>query len=153
MADDNLTPDICLKEAIRFSRIAWDSVSETTIRNCWRHTGLLSLTDDSEEDVCPTPVLHENVFDRMKSIFNIADILTQEEFFDFDNTTETENIEEDEEVISSDDEEENCANDVAETGKTFVTSKQACDSLYRRLSSTSKIIHWPVKMTSKVSCK
>ena len=130
MADDNLTPDISLKEAIIFSKIAWDSVSETTIRNCWRHTGLLSLTEgeDSEGDAGPQPVLRENVFDRMKSIFNITDILSQEEFCDFDQTTETEGNEKEERVISSEDE-ENCASDVAETDKTPVTSKQACASL------------------------
>ena len=98
MADNNLTPDISLKEAIRFRKIALGLVSETTIRNCWRHAALLSLTEgeDPEGDTGPQPVLRENVFDRMKSIFNITDILSQEEFCDFDQTTETEGDEEEE---------------------------------------------------------
>ena len=46
-----ITPiNIC--DAINFSKEAWDFVSQQTIANCWRHTGILPQVeiDDDEED-------------------------------------------------------------------------------------------------------
>ena len=61
-------------------------------------------------------------FDKMKSIFNILDILTQNEFCDIEITVETEN--EEVVLIELDDEFDN------ETADNPVTAKQAFNSLY-----------------------
>jgi len=30
-----------LKQALEWAKIAWESVSQATIVNCWRHTGIV----------------------------------------------------------------------------------------------------------------
>ncbi|XP_067653231.1 tigger transposable element-derived protein 4-like [Haliotis asinina] len=52
---------VSVLEALRFLQLAWESVSQTTIRNCFRHAGFVSNTnidvidadneDDPEDDI------------------------------------------------------------------------------------------------------
>ncbi|CAG8836789.1 20378_t:CDS:1, partial [Racocetra persica] len=41
---------LSLKEAIYFISNAWDEVSETTIKNCWRATKIMPGISESEEN-------------------------------------------------------------------------------------------------------
>lgn len=53
LLEENKTADINLKEAIRYIAMAWKTITPSTIKNCWRHTGILQLPEkncDHEED-------------------------------------------------------------------------------------------------------
>ena len=43
-------PCISLKQAIRFTKLAWDDVTERTIVNCWKHTGLFESKNNEVVD-------------------------------------------------------------------------------------------------------
>jgi hypothetical protein len=38
---------VTLNKAIRFIKFAWDSVTQQTIFNCWKHTGLISKLENT----------------------------------------------------------------------------------------------------------
>ncbi|CAG8827479.1 20041_t:CDS:1, partial [Gigaspora rosea] len=40
---------LTIREAIDFISDAWDEVSETTIRNCWKTTRIMPETNEPEE--------------------------------------------------------------------------------------------------------
>ena len=42
----NLFKKITIKDAVIFTKLAWDDVQDSTIKNCWIHTKLVSSEQD-----------------------------------------------------------------------------------------------------------
>ena len=91
--DNDEPPAISLKQAIRFIKLAWDDVTERTIVNCWKHTGLIERENDEVVD------RNINVFTRnsdnmlMSRVYEDLDIdpdmrLTISEFVEIDRNAE-----------------------------------------------------------------
>ena len=53
------TPSVDIKEAIKFTHESWDSVTQTTIQNCWRHTGIVSSEIISTQSDCNNSSLED----------------------------------------------------------------------------------------------
>ena len=52
-----------IKEAIDFVAEAWNNVTQTTIQNCWKKTGILSSHDDIIDDDVGDDDVGDNVGD------------------------------------------------------------------------------------------
>ena len=69
MADSMLHVDLILSDAIRFCRMAWDSVTRETVSNCWNHIGFIfnalePSNSEENEDTCSVQDFG-NLFDRI----------------------------------------------------------------------------------------
>ena len=71
--DAERNPNVEIKDAIRWTKLSWDEVTESCIKNCWRHTGILpaeigSISTDMDADIQSTSSLHNefrNIFERL----------------------------------------------------------------------------------------
>ena len=52
--ENDMRPDVNLKEAIRFLTQAWNSVTPETVTNCWKHTGIVASDVVEERTADPT---------------------------------------------------------------------------------------------------
>ncbi|UYV75131.1 hypothetical protein LAZ67_12002593, partial [Cordylochernes scorpioides] len=49
LADTHLPTELRLDYAVRYCKMAWDSVSPDSISNCWNHTGIIRFTSTAAE--------------------------------------------------------------------------------------------------------
>jgi hypothetical protein len=52
LVERSLPAELSLDQAIRFSRMAWDSVTTSTIVNCWHHVGIRVKSPAPNEELC-----------------------------------------------------------------------------------------------------
>ena len=72
--DNNEPPLISLKDAVRFTKIAWDDVSASTIENCWKHTGLIAREAGEVENRIENVSVTNQDIDLMNRVYNDLDI-------------------------------------------------------------------------------
>jgi hypothetical protein len=94
-ADASTLHKIDVRRAIDFIADAWSEVSQSTIANCWSHTGIL---DNSEPDLVTASsprtvedLLHDNnmqaILDQVTTLFpNTTTMMTALEYFEVENT-------------------------------------------------------------------
>lgn len=89
-------------DAINFSKNAWNSVSQQTIKNCWRHTGIPSQDeiDDEIEDHDDQAVCDEMELQDLIDQLPFDDSIGVEEFLHIDDFLKNNEGLTDEEVIS-----------------------------------------------------
>ncbi|CAG8650774.1 8629_t:CDS:1, partial [Paraglomus occultum] len=84
---------LTIRDAIEFSAAAWDSVTQTTIKNSWHRTGILPPMAWDNDLVAVDPLSDD---DRMP---HISDSLTAEEYILVDNQIVSEEPMTDEEIV------------------------------------------------------
>ncbi|UYV84730.1 PDC2, partial [Cordylochernes scorpioides] len=67
LADAHLPTELRLDYAVRYCKMAWDSVSPDSISNCWNHTGIRFTSTAAVE-----PLNYGNLLDRIRDIFAIT---------------------------------------------------------------------------------
>ncbi|EXX50728.1 Pdc2p [Rhizophagus irregularis DAOM 197198w] len=60
------TVPLNIYDAINFSKNAWNSVSQQTIFNCWKHTGILSQDEMDGEIEDDNQVFHDEIHNKME---------------------------------------------------------------------------------------
>jgi len=104
-----ITPEfptpITIRDAIEFSAAAWDSVTQTTIKNSWHRTGILPPSMAWDTNLVAVDLLSDDaeaeqelivLIDRMP---HISDSLTVEEYILVDNQVVSEEQMTDEEIV------------------------------------------------------
>ncbi|UYV79359.1 hypothetical protein LAZ67_17002284 [Cordylochernes scorpioides] len=88
LADAHLPTELRLDYAVRYCKMAWDSVSPDSIRNCWNHTGIICFTSTAAVE----PLNYGNLLDRIRNIFAITpeNLMTEREFQLVDDSQEAE---------------------------------------------------------------
>ncbi|UYV62857.1 TIGD6 [Cordylochernes scorpioides] len=88
LADAHLPTELRLDYAVRYCKMAWDSVSPDSIRNCWNHTGIIRFTSTAAVE----PLNYGNLLDRIRDIFAIIPekLKTEREFQLVDDSQEAE---------------------------------------------------------------
>ena len=71
LLEEDKKPDINLKETIRYLTLAWKSVSSATIKNYWKHTGIMPVNEGSQD-------VTEDPLQELTSLLN-APILSRDE--------------------------------------------------------------------------
>src|SRR5689334_8155082 len=95
---------LTIRDAIEFSAAAWDSVTQTTIKNSWHRTGILPPMAWDNDLVAVDPLSDDAkaeqelvvLIDRMP---HISDSLTAEEYILVDNQIVSEEPMTDEEIV------------------------------------------------------
>jgi hypothetical protein len=89
-------------DAINFSKNAWNSVSQQTIKNCWQHTGILPQdeTDNEIEDDDDQAVRDEMELQDLIDQLPFDDPMDVQEFLHIDDFLKRNEGLTDEEVIS-----------------------------------------------------
>ncbi|UYV75363.1 hypothetical protein LAZ67_12003658 [Cordylochernes scorpioides] len=87
LADAHLPTELRLDYAVRYCKMAWDSVSPDSISNCWNHTGIRFTSTTAVE-----PLNYGNLLDRIRDIFAITpeNLMTKREFQLVDDSQEAE---------------------------------------------------------------
>ncbi|CAB4476174.1 unnamed protein product [Rhizophagus irregularis] len=98
-----VTPiNIC--DAINFSKEAWDFVSQRTIVNCWRHTGILPQDEIDEgkenEDQADQEAYNEIELQELIDQLPYDDPMDAEEFLHIDDRLQVDGGLTDEEIVS-----------------------------------------------------
>ncbi|UYV76740.1 hypothetical protein LAZ67_14001924 [Cordylochernes scorpioides] len=88
LADAHLPTELRLDYAVRYCKMAWDSVSPDSISNCWNHKGIIRFTSTAAAE----PLNYENLLDRIRDIFAITpeNLMTEREFQLVDDSQEAE---------------------------------------------------------------
>ncbi|UYV77755.1 hypothetical protein LAZ67_15002168 [Cordylochernes scorpioides] len=88
LADAHLPTELRLDYAVRYCKMAWDSVSPDSISNCWNHTGIIRFTSTAAVE----PLNYGNLLDRIRDIFAITpeNLMTEREFQLVDDSQEAE---------------------------------------------------------------
>ncbi|UYV75246.1 hypothetical protein LAZ67_12003090 [Cordylochernes scorpioides] len=88
LADAHLPKELRLDNAVRYCKMAWDSVSPDSISNCWNHTGIIRFTSNAAVE----PLNYGNLLDRIRDIFAITpeNLMTEREFQLVDDSQEAE---------------------------------------------------------------
>ncbi|UYV78669.1 hypothetical protein LAZ67_16002330 [Cordylochernes scorpioides] len=88
LADAHLPTELRLDYAVRYCKMAWDSVSLDFISNCWNHTGIIRFTSTAAVE----PLNDGNLLDRIRDIFAITpeNLMTEREFQLVDDSQEAE---------------------------------------------------------------
>ncbi|UYV75541.1 hypothetical protein LAZ67_13000549 [Cordylochernes scorpioides] len=78
LADAHLPTELRLDYAVRYCKMAWDSVSPDSSSNCWNHTGIIRFTSTAAVE----PLNYGNLLDRIRDIFAITpeNLMTEREF-------------------------------------------------------------------------
>ncbi|UYV79285.1 hypothetical protein LAZ67_17001909 [Cordylochernes scorpioides] len=87
LADAHLPTELRLDYAVRYCKMAWDSVSPDSISNCWNHTGIRFTSTAVVE-----PLNYGNLLDRIRDIFAFTpdNLITEREFQLVDDSQEAE---------------------------------------------------------------
>ena len=113
-------PDINLQEAIRYIALAWKSVSPVTIRNCWKHTGIMPGDTVALESI-------SDPADDLQTLLNTCtqystDSTRASDYLDVDVEVETADLPTDEDIVSlvegvdqNDDDDDDDGNDTDQT--------------------------------------
>ena len=105
--DNNEPPLLSLKDAVRYTKRAWDSVSQDTIVNCWIHSGLVQRNETNLVSVANTDrnltnddehLLHR-VYDDLEVDPDLQ--MTVSEFINVDKDLQTSQDVSDENIIQS----------------------------------------------------
>ncbi|UYV82992.1 hypothetical protein LAZ67_22001648 [Cordylochernes scorpioides] len=88
LADAHLPTELRLDYAVRYCKMAWDSVSPDSISNCWNHTGIIRFTSTAAVE----PLNYGNLLNRIRDIFAITpeNLMTEREFQLVDDSQEAE---------------------------------------------------------------
>lgn len=100
-----------LSDAIRWTKLSWDEVTNNCIKNCWRHTGILPAAATTTESVehspaesstaAPTPTAlyrdFGNLFERLAIPAEV--LMTPEEYMEVDNNLTTCEMMSDSEIL------------------------------------------------------
>ncbi|UYV79472.1 SLC37A4 [Cordylochernes scorpioides] len=88
LADAHLPTELRLDYAVRYCKMAWDSVSHDSISNCWNHTGIIRFTSTAAVE----PLNYGNLLDHICDIFAITpeNLMTEREFQLVDDSQEAE---------------------------------------------------------------
>jgi len=93
-------------DAINFSKNAWNSVSQQTISNCWKHTGILSQNEiDEMDDEIEDSDDQEKSFNEMEMqelIYKLPfdDFMSAEDFFHVDDSLKNNGGLTDDEIVA-----------------------------------------------------
>ena len=91
-------PDVSLREALCYISVAWNSLSPSTISNCWRHTGIIAKSPETEErhttlETELEALLHSDAF-------HSADCVSAAEYLEVDRVVETGETFTDDEIVA-----------------------------------------------------
>ena len=91
-----------MKQAIYFIHDAWKDVKQTTIANCWKHSGILPSTDKDSETNVESPVTSqaEEKLRILMTSLEIPDPVTLDEYINIDSHEPTEELLTDSTIIS-----------------------------------------------------
>ena len=101
--DNGQLERINLKQAIYHTHDAWKDVKQSTIANCYRHTGILPQNNDETDvtsDVTPEPVLHELRILLTDFAVDNTGTMSVEEYIDVDEQVATEELLTDKDIVS-----------------------------------------------------
>ena len=96
LLEQDKNPDINLKEAVRYLASAWKSVSPATIRNCWRHTGIVSMDADRRESADSVDELNTLL---NASVLSNKECMTASSYLEVDEQLDTGDVPTDEEIV------------------------------------------------------
>ncbi|UYV84629.1 hypothetical protein LAZ67_X002892 [Cordylochernes scorpioides] len=84
----HLPTELRLDYAVRYCKMAWDSVSPNSISNCWNQTGIIRFTSTAAVET----LNYGNLLDRIRDIFAITpeNLMTEREFQLVDDSQEAE---------------------------------------------------------------
>jgi hypothetical protein len=97
LIEQDKKPDINLKEAIRYLALAWKSVSPVTIRNCWKHTGIMPASEESQEATVD-PLQELTVLNA--PVLNRIECLSASSYLDKDEDSETGDLPTDDDILA-----------------------------------------------------
>ena len=132
LLEEDKKADINLKEAIRYLALAWKSVSCATIKNCWKHTGIMPVTEGIQD-------VNEDPLQELTSLLNApilsrAECLSASTYLDEDENLETGDLPTDDDILAmveggceNDDDDDNDDNG-PEEDRTPPTSQQAMEA-------------------------
>ncbi|UYV65779.1 hypothetical protein LAZ67_3005441 [Cordylochernes scorpioides] len=88
LADAHLPTELRLDYAVRYCKMAWNSVSPDSISNCWNYTGIIRFTSTAAVE----PLKYGNLLDCIRDIFAITpeNLMTDREFQLVDDSQEAE---------------------------------------------------------------
>ncbi|XP_033755738.1 tigger transposable element-derived protein 6-like [Pecten maximus] len=98
---------VLLNTAIRYVKMAWDEVSTETIKNCWKHSGLVPRSDhDNVLSVDDSPDNHDDLARLLTRVQDDLDLdpdlrLTVRQFVDADKQTEITEVQTESDIIDS----------------------------------------------------
>ncbi|CAG8696453.1 12480_t:CDS:2, partial [Ambispora gerdemannii] len=104
LTPENLMPSpLTIRNAIKFSAAAWNSVTETTIRNSWQRAGILPVDDnDNNYEFVDFTVGHTETEGELTNLIfqmpQVSDPLSAMEYIQIDNQVASEEQMTDEEI-------------------------------------------------------
>lgn len=122
---------INVKDAILFASWAWEKVTQQTIINCWKKTGLYGSNIDSTcyaEDNGEIQIIEMELESIIKTI-EIDDMLTGGEYIDIENTLALEHEKDNDQSDSEVQEFSKILNDESEASFKKVSMKEALNAL------------------------
>ena len=168
--DEGRQPKVKISDAIRWTKLSWEAVTESCISNCWRHTGILPV-DDSTEEVrssvaATTETDHSlrdfgNIFERLRIPTEL--LMSPTEYINIDKELTTCEMMTDEEIIkfvsgeeSDDDLEIQDREDATSTRITNGKANEAIDTLLRYFeqsdTTTSDDVERLCYIKRRISC-
>ncbi|UYV71286.1 hypothetical protein LAZ67_8002508 [Cordylochernes scorpioides] len=76
LADAHLPTELRLDYAVRYCKMAWNSVSPDSISNCWNHTGIIRFTSTAAVE----PLNYGNLLDHDIFAITPENLMTEREF-------------------------------------------------------------------------
>ncbi|UYV78592.1 hypothetical protein LAZ67_16002085 [Cordylochernes scorpioides] len=76
LADAHLPTELCLDYAVRYCKMAWNSVSPDSISNCWNHTGIIRFTSTAAVE----SLNYGNLLDHDIFAITPENLMTEREF-------------------------------------------------------------------------
>lgn len=155
LADDDLPTELRLDYAVRYCKIAWDSVSMNTIKNCWNNLGIGLTSTFAIESVN-----YGNLFVRIQDIFAISpeNLLTENEFQHVDDVQHTEMELTDDNLLTQTATEEPDENDAVEITSKLPSLREARTAaetvllfLERSENATSDDINLSVNLLRRIN--
>ena len=100
--DAGHTPKVEVSDAIRWTKLSWDEVTESSIKNCFCHTGILPPIEAAamDADTQSTAPLHHdfgNIFERLGIAYE--QLMTPAEYLEVDNDLPTSAMMTDTEIV------------------------------------------------------
>ena len=92
-------PDVTLREALCYISVAWNSLSPSTISNCWRHTGIIAKSLETEESHTTLDTELEALL-LQSDTFRSADCVSAAEYLEVDRVVETGETFTDDEIVA-----------------------------------------------------
>ena len=146
LLEENKPADINLKEAIRYIAMAWKTITPSTIKNCWRHTGILQFPEENNDHEEDDSFQTLSVLLRRNEITR-NDSMSADSFLDVDATVDTGEQPSEEDIIAlvsntdstEESEDEEDGEPSAESVPTVQQAREAARILQRYFDSTSDV--------------